>query len=95
MPKIQPEDKTKETTFHLKLRLDIQAQILAYGSYLNPDDPSSKEYVVTELFREAIKTDKDFSTFWEKNKTNFLREIQQDADGAAKRGRPPVTKPAA
>ena len=79
MPRIQPEDKTKEAVFSFKLRVDVHAQIVAYGAFLNPDDPSSKDYVITELFRESVKGDKEFAAYWEQNKARFLSA--QEAQG--------------
>ena len=91
MPRIQPEDKTKEAAFSFKLRVDVHAQILAYGAFLNPDDPSSKDYVVTELFRESVKGDKEFAAYWEQNKPRFLasQESQghKDISATTPRGR--------
>ncbi len=89
MPKIQPEDKTKEAVFSFKLRVDVHAQIVAYGVYLSPDDPSSKDYVVTELFRESIKGDKEFGAYWEDNKAHFLaaQETQSATHAYATTGR--------
>ena len=72
MPRIQSEDKTKEAVFSFRLRVDVHAQMVAYGAFLNPDDPSSKDYVVTELFRESVKGDKEFAAYWEQNKARFL-----------------------
>lgn len=91
MPKIQPEDKTQHATFPFSLRVDVYAQILAYGAFLSPESPSSKDYVVTELFRESVKGDKEFWTFWEQNKTKFVAEqvaqLPQTFGGTATRGR--------
>jgi hypothetical protein len=99
MPRIQPEDKTKEAVFSFKLRVDVHAQIVAYGAFLNPDDPSSKDYVVTELFRESVKGDKEFAAYWEQNKARFLsaQEAQghKDASATTPRGRSRASRSAA
>jgi hypothetical protein len=99
MPRIQPEDKTKEAVFSFKLRVDVHAQILAYGAFLNPDDPSSKDYVVTELFRESVKGDKEFAAYWEQNKPRFLasQEAQghKDISATTPRGRSRASQSAA
>ena len=95
MPKIQPEQKVKATLFPLRLRTDIQAQILAYGAYLNADAPSSKEYVVTELFREMTKLDREFLAYWEQHKDTFLGRVEQTSPAVRRRGKPPVSKSAA
>jgi hypothetical protein len=99
MPKIQPQDKTQEAVFAFKLRVDVHAQILAYGAFLSPDDPSSKDYVVTELFRESVKGDKEFAAYWEQNKTRFLTvqeaPVRQDDNATTRRGRSRASKSAA
>ncbi len=99
MPRIQPEDKTKEAVFSFKLRVDVHAQITAYGAFLNPDDPSSKDYVVTELFRESVKGDKEFAAYWEQNKARFLvsqeAKGQPDASATTRRGRSNASQSAA
>jgi hypothetical protein len=57
---------------------------------LNSDDPSSKDYVVTELFRDSVKGDKEFAAYWEQNKARFLASQetkgQPDASGKTRRG---------
>jgi hypothetical protein len=85
MPRIQSEDKTKEAVFSFRLRVDVHAQMVAYGAFLNPDDPSSKDYVVTELFRESVKGDKEFAAYWEQNKARFLasQEAEEHRDASA------------
>ena len=99
MPRIQPEDKTKEAVFSFKLRVDVHAQMIAYGAFLNPDDPSSKDYVVTEMFRESVKGDKEFAAYWEQNKARFLssQEVQghKDASATTRRGRSNASQSAA
>jgi hypothetical protein len=99
MPRIQPEDKTKEAVFSFKLRVDVHAQMTAYGAFLNPDDPSSKDYVVTELFRESVKGDKEFAAYWEQNKARFLSAQEahgrQDASATTPRGRSRASQSAA
>ena len=99
MPRIQPEDKTKEAVFSFKLRVDVHAQITAYGVFLNPDDPSSKDYVVTELFRESVKGDKEFAGYWEQNKARFLSAQEakghKDASATTPRGRSRASQSAA
>jgi hypothetical protein len=99
MPKIAPEDKTKEATFSFKLRVDVHAQISAYGAFLSPEDPSSKDYVVTEFFREIIKGDKEFAAYWEDNKARFLAyqdsQVATHANATTGRGRSRASKTAA
>lgn len=99
MPKIAPEDKTKEAQFSFKLRVDVHAQLVAYGAFLSPEDPSSKDYVVTELFRESIKGDKEFAAYWEENKARFLAaqqpQILTHANTPAGRGKSRVSTSAA
>ena len=99
MPRIQPEDKTKEAIFSFKLRVDVYAQILAYGAFLSLIDPFSKDYVVTELFRESVKGDKEFASYWDQNKAQFLSAqeapVQPDANATTGRGRSRASKSAA
>jgi hypothetical protein len=99
MPKIQPEDKTKEAVYSFKLRVDVHAQIVAYGSFLSPEDPSSKDYVMTELLRDSIKGDKEFAAYWEQHKARFLAvqdtQVVTHANATTRRGRPSASKSAA
>jgi hypothetical protein len=99
MSKIQPEDKTKEAVFSFKLRVDVHAQIIAYGAFLSPEDPSSKDYVVTEFFRQSVKGDKEFAAYWEDNKVRFLAsqdiQVATHANATTGRGRSRASKTAA
>jgi hypothetical protein len=54
MPKLAAEDKTPIGTYSIRLRTDIYAQIVGYGSYLNDQNPSTVGHVVTEAFSAAV-----------------------------------------
>jgi hypothetical protein len=93
MPKLAAEDKTPVETYSLKLRTDIYAQIVGYGSYLNEENPSTVGHVITEAFNAAVKGDANWKTFWDKNAPRFQSAA---ADAApAKRGRKPKANPRA
>jgi hypothetical protein len=87
MPKIQAEDTTQITEFKVKLRTDIQAKVLAYGAYLNPENPSSPTHVITESFNLLIAGDKDFAEFWKHQQLEFTA-----GKVTPKRGRPAAAK---
>ena len=87
MPKLTAEDKTPVATYCIRLRADIYAQIVGYGTYLNEQNPSTVGYVITEAFNTAIKGDADWRTFWEKNVQKFEATVATEAP--AKRGRKP------
>ena len=63
MPKIQAEDKRKLLPFTVKVREDVQEKIIAYGHYLDPENPSSAGHVVTECFKQIIERDAEFASF--------------------------------
>jgi hypothetical protein len=93
LPKLAAEDKTPIETYSIRLRTDVYAQILGYGSYLNEQNPSTIGHVITEAFSAAIKGDADWKAFWEKNGQKFQTAV---ADAApAKRGRKPKPQPRA
>ena len=93
MPKLAAEDKTPIETYSIRLRTDVYAQIVAYGSYLNEQSPSTVGHVITEAFGAAIKGDGDWKAFWDKNAQKFQLAV---ADAApAKRGRKPKPQPRA
>lgn len=87
MPKIQPEDTTQVSEFKVKLRTDVQAKVLAYGAYLNPNNPSSPTHVITESFNLLIAGDKEFAEFWKLREAEFA-----NGKPAVKRGRPAAGK---
>jgi hypothetical protein len=95
MARIQPELKVKETPMLVRLRTDVQAQLHAYGTFLNPEQPSSVAHIVTELFREAAKSDREFQTYWEQHKETFLKQVDKPSRTAVRRGKTAVTKSAA
>lgn len=87
MPRLAAEDKTPIETYSIRLRTDVYGQIVAYGSYLNEQSPSTVGHVITEAFSAAIKGDADWKAFWDKNAQKFQSAV---ADAApAKRGRKP------
>jgi hypothetical protein len=69
MPRLAPEDLTLITEFKVKLRADVQAKIQAYGRYLNPSEPSSATYIITESFNALIAGDKEFAEFWKRSQS--------------------------
>ena len=87
MPRLAPEDLTLITEFKVKLRADVQAKIQAYGRYLNPSEPSSATYIITESFNALIAGDKEFAEFWKQNQDGF-----SIAKPTARRGRPAAAK---
>jgi hypothetical protein len=91
MPKLAAEDKTPIGTYSIKLRTDIYAQIVGYGSYLNEQNPSTVGHVITEAFNTAVKGDPDWKAFWDKNVSRF-QSVAADA-APAKRGRKPKAQP--
>ena len=93
MPRLAAEDKTPIESYSIRLRTDVYAQIVAYGSYLNEQSPSTVGHVITEAFSAAIKGDGDWKAFWDKNAQKFQSAV---ADAApAKRGRKPKPQPRA
>jgi len=90
MPKIQAEDTTQLTEFRVKLRTDVQAKLVAYGTYLNPNHPSSATHVLTESFNLLIADDKEFAEFWKQRHTEF-----GSGKSAGKKGRRVAAKAAA
>ena len=90
MPKLAAEDKTPVATYCIKLRADIYAQIVGYGTYLNEQSPSTVGHVITEAFNTAIKGDPDWKAFWDKNASKFQQTTELEAPG--KRGRKPKTE---
>lgn len=93
MPRLAAEDKTPIETYSIRLRTDVYAQIVAYGSYLNEQSPSTVGHVITEAFSAAIRGDGDWRAFWDKNAQKFQSTV---ADAApAKRGRKPKPQPRA
>ena len=87
MPRLAPEDLTPMTEFKVKLRADVQAKIHAYGRYLNPAEPSSASYIITESFNALIAGDKEFAEFWKQNQDGFSM-----SKPTARRGRPAAGK---
>lgn len=77
MPKIQAEEKLKNVPFTVKIREDFHEKIVAYCHYLNPQDPSSPGYVLTECFKQAIDKDAEFAA--------FLKTFQPKPVGKAKK----------
>lgn len=93
MPRLAAEDKTPIGTYSIRLRTDIYAQIVGYGSYLNEQNPSTIGHVITEAFSAAVKGDPGWKSFWDKNSQKFQAAA---ADAApAKRGRKPRSQPRA
>jgi hypothetical protein len=91
LAKLIAEDKTPIGTYSIRLRTDVYAQIVAYGSYLNEQNPSTIGHVITEAFNAAVKSDLDWKSFWEKNAQKFQTAA---ADAIpAKRGRKPKPQP--
>jgi hypothetical protein len=95
MARIQPELKIKETPMLVRLRTDVQAQLLAYGTFLNREQPSSVAHIVTEMFRETAKSDREFLAYWEQHKETFLKQVDKPSRTAVRRGKSAVTKTAA
>jgi hypothetical protein len=87
LPKLAAEDKTPLGTYSVKLRTDVYAQIVAYGSYLNEQNPSTVGHVITEAFNSAVKGDTDWKAFWQKHAQRFQAVAVNAAP--AKRGRKP------
>lgn len=85
MPKLAAEDKTPVATYCIRLRSDVYAQLVGYGSYLNEQNPSTVGHVITEAFNSAIKGDAEWKTFWEQNGPKFHNATATDMP--AKRGR--------
>lgn len=85
MPKLAAEDKTPVATYCIRLRSDVYAQLVGYGSYLNEQSPSTVGHVITEAFNTAIKGDAEWKTFWEQNGQKF--QAATATDMPAKRGR--------
>jgi hypothetical protein len=79
----------------LRLRTDVQAQLLAYGTFLNREQPSSVAHIVTEMFRETAKSDREFLAYWEQHKETFLKQVDKPSRTAVRRGKAAVTKSAA
>ena len=93
MPKLAAEDKTPVGVYSIKLRTDVYAQIVGYGTYLNELSPSTVGHVITEAFSTAIKGDSDWKAFWEKNAQKFQAAIVNATPG--RRGRKPKVQPRA
>jgi uncharacterized protein YaiE (UPF0345 family) len=93
LPKLTAEDKTPVGTYSIRLRTDVYAQIVAYGSYLNETSPSTIGHVITEAFNAAVKGDPDWKTFWDKNAQKF--QIAAANAAPARRGRKPKSQPRA
>ena len=93
MPKLAAEDKTPVGTYSIKLRTDIYAQIVGYGSYLNEQNPSTIGHVITEAFNAAVKGDVDWKSFWDKNGQKF--QMAAASATPARRGRKPKSQPQA
>ena len=93
MPKLAAEDKTPVGNYSIKLRIDVYAQIVAYGSYLNETNPSTIGHVITEAFNTAVKGDQDWKAFWDKNAQKFQMAAANAAP--ARRGRKPKSQPRA
>ncbi len=85
MPKLVAEDKTPVATYCIKLRSDVYAQLVGYGTYLNEQNPSTVGHVITEAFNAAIKGDTEWKTFWDQNGQKF--QTATATDMPAKRGR--------
>ncbi len=86
MPKIQAEDKTKLLPFTVKIREDVQEKIVAYGHYLDPENPSRAGHVVTECFKQVCERDADFASFLK----SFTPQV--DAKSDARKGKAKATK---
>ena len=93
MPKLAAEDKTPIGTYSIRLRTDVYAQIVGYGSYLNEQSPSTIGHVITGAFNAAVKGDLDWKAFWEKNAQKFQAAAANATP--AKRGRKPKPQPRA
>jgi hypothetical protein len=93
LPKLAAEDKTPIGTYSIRLRTDVCAQIVGYGSYLNEENPSTIGHVITEAFYAAVKGDPEWKTFWEKNAQKFQSAAAEATPG--KRGRKPRSQPRA
>jgi len=93
MPKLAAEDKTPIGTYSIRLRTDIYAQIVGYGSYLNDQNPSTVGHVITEAFSAAVKGDLEWKAFWDKNAPRFQSVAAEAAP--ARRGRKPKAQPRA
>ena len=85
MPKLAAEDKTPVATYCIRLRSDVYAQLVGYGTYLNEHSPSTVGHVITEAFNAAIKGDTEWKTFWDQNGQKF--QTATATDMPAKRGR--------
>ena len=85
MPKLAAEDKTPVGTYCVRLRTDVYAQLVGYGTYLNEQNPSTVGHVITEAFNAAIKGDNDGEAFWDHNGQRFQEATATDMP--AKRGR--------
>ncbi len=59
--KMQPQDKTPVTPFHVSLRTDVQRTIAAICKYLD----SSPGHVISEAIALSVAGDKEFATFLE------------------------------
>jgi len=85
LPKLAAEDKTPVATYCIRLRSDVYAQLVGYGTYLNEQNPSTVGHVITEAFNAAIKGDTEWKSFWDQNGQKFQTAIATDMP--AKRGR--------
>ncbi len=65
MAKMKAEDKQKVVPVTFRMREDWLEKLTAYCKYLNPENPSSPGYVLTESFRQVIERDADFASFLE------------------------------
>ena len=85
MPKLAAEDKTPVATYCIRLRSDVYAQLVGYGTYLNEQNPSTIGHVITEAFSAAIRGDTEWKNFWDHNGQEFQNATASDMP--AKRGR--------
>lgn len=56
MPFIAPQDRTKPVELKVNIRPEVVALLDEYATFLN----SEKAYVVQEVLRKSIESDKDF-----------------------------------
>ena len=56
MPFIEPQDRTQNVELKVKIRPEVKALIGEYAAYLASDEA----YVVQEVMRKAIASDRDF-----------------------------------
>ena len=75
--KIQPQDKTPVTQFHVALRTDVQRTIAAICAYLN----SGPGHVISEAIALSVAGDKEFAAYleafqWEPRKASETKLVR-------------------